>query len=164
MSFISNRTKAKFYNDSKMTFLVQSDCVDIIFKIKRGVYLTVSVYSLSDNRLLLACSWGNFWNRLDKMKNREDVLVRLKRSCPLASNIFTNTVSPHFVYMDKDKQEGAVVLEMKIPIQTNSISDYLHDKVLSKAIELMSYNLNLYAELEENCPFATWRNDLKNLK
>lgn len=164
MSFISNRTKAKFYNDSKMTFLVQSDCVDIIFKIKRGVYLTVSVYSLSDNRLLLACSWGNFWNRLDKMKNREDVLVRLKRSCPLASNIFTNTVSPHFVYIDKDKQEGAVVLEMKIPIQTNSISDYLHDKVLSKAIELMSYNLNLYAELEENCPFATWRNDLKNLK
>lgn len=147
-----------------MTFLVQSDCVDIIFKIKRGVYLTVSVYSLSDNRLLLACSWGNFWNRLDKMKNREDVLVCLKRSCPLASNIFTNTVSPHFVYMDKDKQEGAVVLEMKIPIQTNSISDYLHDKVLSKAIELMSYNLNLYAELEENCPFATWRNDLKNLK
>ena len=163
MSFISNRTKAKFYNDSKMTFLVQSDCVDIIFKIKRGVYLTVSVYSLSDNRLLLACSWGNFWNRLDKMKNREDVIVRLKRSCPLASNIFTNTVSPHFVYMDKDKQEGAVVVKMKIPIQTNSISDYLHDKVVSKAIELMSYNLNLYTELEDNCPFAAWKDDLQNL-
>ena len=164
MYFISNRTKAKFYNDSKMTFLVQKDCIDIIFKIKRGVYLTVSVYSLSDNRLLLACSWGDFWNRLEKMKNREEMLVRLKRACPLAFNIFTNTVSPHFVYMDEDKQEGAVVVEMKTPIQTNQISDYLHDKVVSKAVELMSYNLNLYTELEENCPFAVWKNDLRDLK
>lgn len=163
MTFISNRVKAKFYNESKMTFLVQKDCIDIIFKIKRGVYLTVSVYSLSDNRLLLACSWGKFWNRLDKMKNREVVLVRLKRSCPLAYNIFTNTVSPHFAYLDKDKQDGAVVLEMKIPVHTNSIYDYLQDKVVNKAIELMSYNLNLYTELEENCPFPAWKYDLKNL-
>ena len=48
MSFITNRTKANFYNESQMTFFVQKDCVDIIFKIKKGVYLTVSAYSLSE--------------------------------------------------------------------------------------------------------------------
>lgn len=164
MSFISNRTKANFYNKSKMTFLVQKDCVDIIFKIKRGVYLIVSVYSLCDNRLLLACSWDKFWNRLEKMKNRKDVLVRLKRACPLASNIFTNKVSPHFAYLDKDKEQGAVVVEMKAPVQTNSIADYLNEKVVEKAIELMGYNLSLYSELEEKCPYSTWREDLQNLK
>ncbi len=60
MSFITNRTKANFYNESQMAFFVQKDCVDIIFKIKKGVYLTVSAYSLSEGRLLLACDWGHF--------------------------------------------------------------------------------------------------------
>ena len=162
--FISKRTSAQFYNESQMTFLVRKECVDIIFKIKRGVYLTVSVYSLSDCRLLLACSWDGFWNRLKSMKNRDDVLARLKRTCPLAANIFTNTVSPHFVYLDKDEKEGAVVVEMKAPVQTNSISDYLHESVIKKAIELMNYNLNLFVELEEKCPFSAWRQDLQALK
>lgn len=163
MSFISKRTSAQFYNESQMTFLVRKECVDIIFKIKRGVYLTVSVYSLSDSRLLLACSWDGFWNRLKSMRNREDVLARLKKVCPLAANIFTNTVAPHFVYLDKDEKEGAIVIEMKAPVQRSSIADYLHEKVVEKAIELMGYNLNLYSELEEKCPFPAWRQDLEGL-
>lgn len=52
MFFLTSHTKAQFYNDSQMTFLVRKDCVDIILKIQRGVYLTVSVYSLSEGRLL----------------------------------------------------------------------------------------------------------------
>ncbi|MBO1715700.1 hypothetical protein [Bacteroides xylanisolvens] len=49
-------------------------------------------------------------------------------------------------------------------MQINSISDYLHGKVIERAIELMMYNLNLYCELEENCLFSTWKSDLQNLK
>ena len=163
MAFISKRTSAQFYNGSQMTFLVRKDCVDIIFKIKRGVYLSVSVYSLSDRRLLLACDWGGFWNRLKSMRNRDDVLARLKKACPLAANIFTNTIAPHLAYLDKDEKGGAVVIEMKAPVQTNSITDYLHEKVVEKAIELMEYNLNLYTELEEKCPFPAWRQDFEGL-
>lgn len=97
------------------------------------------------------------------MRNRTDVLARLRKACPLAANIFTNTVAPHFVYLDKDEKEGAVVVEMKAPVQTNNISDYLHEKVVEKAIELMGYNLNLYTELEEKCPFPVWKQDLDAL-
>lgn len=164
MSFISKRTSALFYNGSRMTFLVRKECVDIIFKIKRGLYLSVSVYSLSDNRLLLACDWGGFWNRLRNMRNRVDVLARFGKTCPLAANIFTNTVSPHFVYLDKEEKQGAIVIEMKAPVQTNSITDFLHVKVVEKAIELMKYSLNLYTELEEKCPFPAWKKDLDVLK
>ena len=163
MLFIHKRTSAKFYNHSRMTFLVQKDCVDVVFKIRRGVYLTVSVYALSKGRLLLACAWGEFWNRLKKMRNHDDVIARLKKTCPLTANIFTNTESPHFVYLDKENKEGAIALEMKAPIETNSISDYLHEKVVAKAIVLMEYNLNLYTELEEKCPFPIWKQDLQSL-
>ena len=66
--------------------------------------------------------------------------------------------------MDDKRKEGAVVLVMKTPVSTNSISDFLHEKVVKKAIELMNYNLNLYVELEEKCPFSTWKQDLEALK
>lgn len=85
-------------------------------------------------------------------------------TCPLAANIFTNTVSPHFVYLDKEQREGTVVLEMKAPVQTNSIADYLHEKVVEKAMELMKYNLNLYVELVEKCPFPDWKANLEKLR
>ena len=78
MFFLSNRTKAQFYGDGQMTFLVQKDHVDIIFKVQKGVYLTVQVYSLAEGRLLLACPWGEFWNRRKRMRNREEVLANLK--------------------------------------------------------------------------------------
>lgn len=164
MFFLSNRTKAQFYNDSQMTFLVQKEHVDIIFKVNKGVYLTVEVYALCEGRLLLACAWGEFWNRLKRMRNREEVLAKLKKTCPLGANIFTNTVAPHFAYVDPDQKVGAVVVEMKAPAQKNSIADYLHEKVVEKAMELMKYNLNLYVELDEKCPFPQWKSDLKNLK
>lgn len=163
MFFLSNRTKALFYGEGQMTFLVQKDHVDIIFKVNKGVYLTVEVYSLSEGSLLLACAWGEFWNRLKRMRNREEVLAKLKKACPLAANIFTNIVAPHFAYLDSDQEQGAVVVEMKAPAQTNSIADYLHEKVVEKAMELMKYNLNLYVELDEKCPFAQWKKDLELL-
>lgn len=98
------------------------------------------------------------------MQNRNVVLSKLKKACPLAANIFTNTTAPHFAFLDKDENEGAVVMEMKALVQINSISDYLHEKLVEKAIELMKYNLNLQCELEDKCPFPQWKKDLMNQK
>ena len=164
MSFIHRRTKAQFYNDSNITFLVQKDCVDFIFKVKRGVYLIVSVYSLSGDRLLLACLWDGFWNRLRYMNNRKDVISRLEKTCPLTSGIFTNSSSIHFAYIDKEQENGAIVLEMAAPVQSNNIADFLHGQVVNHAMKLMEFNLDLYCELEDKCPFAAWKEDLIKLK
>ena len=164
MSFINRRTKAQFYNDSSITFLVHKDCVDIIFKVKRGVYLIVSVYSLSGDRLLLACLWDGFWNRIRYMNNRKDVISRLEKTCPLTSGVFTNTSSIHFAYIDKELKNGAIVLEMAAPVQSNNIADFLHEQVVNHAMKLMEFNLDLYCELEDKCPFAVWKEDLIKLK
>ena len=163
MSFINRRTKAQFYNDSSITFFVQKDCVDIIFKVKRGIYLTVSVYSLSGDRQLLACLWDGFWNRLRHMNNRKDVTSRLEKTCPLTSGVFTNTSSIRFAYIDKEQENGAIVLEMAAPVQSNSIVDFLHEQVVNHAMKLMEFNLDLYCELEDKCPFTAWKEDLIKL-
>ena len=164
MFFISSSCKAQIYNGSQVTFYVRKECVDIIFKIRRGVYLTVSVFSLSDSRLLLACIWDSFWNRLRNMRNRIDVIKKLTGASPLAAEIFLKTSGVHFAYIDIDQKVGAVVLEINAPVLTNNISDFLHHDVVDKAMELMQYNLNLLVELEDNCPFSQWRVDLETLK
>ena len=164
MFFISNKCKAQFYNGSHVTFLVRKECVDVVFKIRRGIYLTVSIYSLSGGRMLLVCVWGDFWNRLKTMRNRKDVLTKLEKTCPIAAEIFYNKIEPHFAYLDHEQSVGAVVLEMNAPVLSDNISDFLHQNVVDKAMELMQYNLNLLVELEENCPFPQWKIDLNQLK
>lgn len=172
MTFITNRSKAQFYNGSRMTFYVKKDCVDIIFKIKKGVYLIVSVNFLSEDRLLLSCDWGMFWNRFKSMRNRKNVFLKLNKVCPLATvtlkNAFETVINekslPHLVYIDKEQTKGALALEMKAPVNTNSISDFIHESVLEKAVELMEYNLNLYCKLNEKCPFSAWKDDLAAFK
>lgn len=164
MFFISSSCKAQFYNGSHVTFYVRKECVDIIFKIRRGVYLTVSIFSLSDGRLLLACAWDSFWNRLRSMRNRNDVLKKLMGSCPLAADIFLDTSDPHFAYIDAEQKVGAIIKEMNVPIISNNITDFLHNDVLKNAAKLMEYNLNLLVELEENCPFLQWKKDLERLR
>lgn len=98
------------------------------------------------------------------MRNRKDVLKRLGKTCPQAAKIFTQTDASHFAHIDKELTIGAVVLEMKAPVVTNNVSDYLHEKVVEKAVEIMHYNLNLFCELDEKCPFSTWKTDLKQMK
>lgn len=49
MFFISKRTKAQFYNMSQMTFLVQKDSVDIIFKVQRCIYFIIHEKALKEN-------------------------------------------------------------------------------------------------------------------
>ena len=164
MFFINNRCKAQFYNNSQVTFYVRKECVDIIFKIRKGVYLTVSVHSLSDDRLLLACDWGNFWNRLKYIPNYKHVIAKLEKACPLTVDLFLKTSGIHFAYIDKEQQVGAIVIEMRAPIISGNVSDYLHKEVIEKAMVLMKFNLNLLVEMEENCPFQQWKIDLEGLR
>ena len=136
----------------------------MIFKIRRGVYLTVSAFLLSDGRLLLACVWDEFWNRLRSMRNMNAVLKKLKTLCPLSVEIFLKPSGIHFAYIDNEQRVGAIVLEMNAPVQSNNISDFLHQDVVNKAMELIQYNLDLLVELEDNCPFLQWKIELKQLK
>ena len=90
MFFLTSYTKAQFYNNSKITFLVRRKTIDIIFKIRRGVYATVNVYTLSNDRLLLACSWEEFFNRLLNKEKPDKTLKKLQNKCPITFKALTH--------------------------------------------------------------------------
>ena len=78
--------------------------------------------------------------------------------------LFLKTSGIHFAYIDKEQQVGAIVIEMRAPIISGNVSDYLHKEVIEKAMVLMKFNLNLLVEMEENCPFQQWKIDLEGLR
>ena len=107
------------------------------------------------------------------MRNREEVLRKLKRSCPRCANIFTNTVAPHFSYLGAHSTDsgtglkaGYVVKEITLHSTANGalpLAEMVSDKVVEAAVELMKYNLELQVEIEEKCPFPQWKHDLQLL-
>lgn len=126
MFFISKRYKVQFFNDGKKTFLS-----------RRIVWISSSKFAkaciLWYKSMLFrwkgsVCTWGEFWNRLKRMYNRNQVLAKLQKACPLAGN---NTIDP-LAYLDGDQNEGAIVIEMKVPVMTDNITDYLHEQVVSR--------------------------------
>lgn len=83
---------------------------------------------------------------MHNMHNREEVIRILLKTCPLVANIFTNQQAPHFAYLDNEQKEGAVVVEMKSPQSVTSFTDFMQDKVIEKATELIRCNLKLQVE------------------
>lgn len=161
MYFLTSHTKAQFYNNSRITFLVRNKSVDLIFKIKRGTYTTVNISTLSNERLLLVCNWDNFFNRLQNIKYHKGLLNKLRDKCPSTYKALTSKEGIHLAFLDTG--HGAIVLEIKAPILSNNISDFLHENVIENAIKLMSFNLKIQEEIEENCPFPVWKHDLQQI-
>ena len=50
--------------------------------------------------------------------------------------------------------------EMKALVLINSIANILHEKVISKVMEPMTYNLNIQCEMEDKCPFKQLKIDI----
>lgn len=98
------------------------------------------------------------------MRNRQEVLTRLGKYCPLSYNIFAETDDdPGFAYLDEEQELGAVAVEMEAPYKTNYVDAFFHKKVVDKAIDLMKYNRDMFIELGEKCPFPQWKKDLEAL-
>ena len=57
-------------------------------------------------------------------------------------------------------------VNLKGGVQLDNYMNALYKSFMvnSHAMELMKYNLNLYVELDEKCPFPQWKSDLKKLK
>lgn len=46
------------------TYIVRKDAVEIVFKMKRGIYLVVNLTRVNGSRGMLFAGWGNYWKRL----------------------------------------------------------------------------------------------------
>lgn len=84
---LSTKAGATFSLDSpELTFAVRKDVVEIIYKVKPGVYMVVNFARVDATRGMLFVNWGRFWNR---MTNEKLQLPKVEKCCPLLFELLT---------------------------------------------------------------------------
>ncbi len=157
----SERAGATFLGEApRMTVAVRKDCVELVWKIQSGVYLTVNLCRVDGERGMLFAGWGRYWRRL---ANEKAQMPKVEKCCPLLYGILVGEDPDGVTQMDfgrsaEDCENGFgvdVTLPKGLPLYA-----CLTPAVLNKAERLHVKMMNVYNELVECPPFPDWYSGL----
>ena len=158
---LSTKAGAAFSLDCpQFTFAVRKDVIEIIYKVKPGVYLVVNLVRVDATRGMLFVNWGRFW---DRMTNEKLQMPKIGKCCPLLFELLTGDDKDGIGEMDlglsaEDADHGfglEVVLSDKLPLLLS-----LNPSVINKAGVMRKKMLAIYNELVTNPPFPAWKSGL----
>ena len=140
----------------EFTYAVRKDVVEIIYKVKPGVYMVVNFARVDATRGMLFVSWGRFW---DRITNERLQLPRVETCCPVLYEVLTGGDKDGIMEMEfgmsaevADHGFGVEVsLSDKLPLLLS-----LTPSVINKAGVMRKKMLTIYHELVKNPPFPAW--------
>ena len=158
---LSTKAGATFSLDCpKFTCAVRKDVVEIIYKVKPGVYLVVNFARVDATSGMLFVNWGRFW---DRITNETLQLQKVEKCCPVLYEVLTGDDKDGIVEMEfgasaEDAVHGfglEVALSDKLPLLLS-----LTPSVINKADAMRMKMLTIYNELVKNPPFPAWKSGL----
>ena len=161
---LSTKAGATFSLDSpELTFAVRKDVVEIIYKVKPGVYMVVNFARVDATRGMLFVNWGRFWNR---MTNEKLQLPKVEKCCPVLFELLTGDDKNGIMEMEfglsaDDAEHGfgmEIGLSDKLPLLLSLIP-----AVINKAGDLRKKMLTIYNELVTHPPFPAWKSGLEEV-
>ena len=161
---LSTKAGATFSLDCpQYTIAVRKDVVEIIFKVKPGVYLVVNLSRVDATRGMLFVNWGSYWNRLTNEKLQ---LPKLEKCCPVLYEILTGDDKDGIIEMKfgatAEDAEHGFGLEVALPDKL-SLLLCLTPSVINKAGIMKNKMLTIYNELVKNPPFPAWKTGLEEV-
>ena len=157
----STKAGATFSLDCpQFTYAVRKDVVEIIYKVKPGVYLVVNLARVDATHGMLFVNWGRFWNR---MTNDKLQMPKVEKCCPVLYEVLTGDDKEGITEMEfglsaDDAEHGfgmEVGLSDKLPLLLS-----LNPAVINKAGVMRKKMLTIYNELVTNPPFPAWKSGL----
>lgn len=137
---------------------VKKDCIELIYKIKPGVFMIVNLLRTKGDEVLLFTNLGNYFKRL---QNPQVQLPQIKRTCPKLYRILTG-----------DDE----VKELELPATSTHGFDITYKVVLDQALfasidknvlkcftGFVQKNLDIFFQLQNTPPFPAWKDGLKEL-
>lgn len=158
---LSTKAGATFSMDCpKFTCAVRKDVVEIIYKVKPGVYLVVNFARVDATSGMLFVNWGRFW---DRITNETLQLQKVEKCCPVLYEVLTGDDKDGMIEMEfgasaEDADHGfgiEVPLSDKLPLLLS-----LTPSVINKAGAMRLKTLMIYNELVKNPPFPAWKSGL----
>lgn len=78
--FLSTTAGATFNEQTpNLTFAVRKACIELIFKIDRGVYAVINMSHGAKDKVLLTANWNRYFQRV---KNPDVQIPRVQKTCP----------------------------------------------------------------------------------
>ena len=145
------------------TYAVRKDVIEIIFKIKPGIFIVINFARIDATRGMMFAGWGNYWNRL---ANPERQMPQVAKTCPTLYAVLTGKDKDGIVEMDfgnspQDFEHG-FGLEVSLPANV-PLTLCLNSDIIKKAGTLRNKMTIIRNELVFNPPFPDWKSGLDEL-
>lgn len=157
-TFLQSSVGVTFYRGQNKTACFKKDFIECIFKLNRGQYVIIHVMVMEGKQVVLFANWGNYFYQLHSNKIvRKSVLRAMRNSCPKFSKLFTEEGSISCFSFAED------FTGLVLPIELDEEFDIFfigNKKNWEAAEELKNFSLNIYNEINTNCPLVDWKNRL----
>lgn len=157
----SERAGATFLGETpQFTMAVRKDCVELVWKIRAGVYMTVNLCRVEGERGMLFAGWGRYWKRLT---NEKAQLPKVEKCCPLLYGILVGEDPDGVTQMDfgRSEEECENGFGVEVPLLKGlPLYACLTPAVLNKSEQLRVKMLKVYNELVASPPFPDWKSGL----
>ena len=145
------------------TYAVRKDVIEIVFKVKPGIFIVINFARIDATRGMMFAGWGNYWNRLT---NPERQMPQVAKTCPVLYDVLTGKDKDGIVEMDfgnspQDFEHG-FGLEVSLP-QNVPLTLCLNSDIIKKAGTLRNKMTIIRNELVFNPPFPDWKSGLDEL-
>lgn len=158
---LSTKSGATFNLETpNMTFAVRKDVIEIVYRIKTGVFQIVNFSRIDAGRGMLFMNWGDYFRRLS---NEKAQMPKLQKHCPTLFDILVGEDKDGVKEMDFGRSEeefehgfgvevkisGQLPLPLCITPEIVNIADIMHVKMLK-----------VYNEIVTDTPFPAWKTGL----
>lgn len=158
---LSTKSGATFNLEApNMTFAVRKDVIEIVYKVKPGVFQIVNLSRIDVDRGMLFMNWGDYFRRLS---NEKAQMPKLQKHCPTLYDILVGEDKDGVKEMDfgrsEEECEHGFGIEVKISGQL-PLPLCITPEIVNKAGMMHVKMLKVYNEIVTDVPFPAWKTGL----
>lgn len=161
--FLDTKAGATFFEElPNLTICPRKECIEIIFKLKPGIYVIINMRRYSEDKIMLFANWDNYFMR---MQNPEAQLPRIKKNCPTLYAVLMDEDKDNVIQL-RHKNEKAFESGLGVICKVDGeapIFALIDEPMLDKVTMLVNKVIDIYNELNSNPPFPSWKEGLKDL-
>ena len=164
--FLSSTAGATFNQETpNVTLNVRKECVELIFKLDRGMYAILNMVHNQHDGITLLSNWCRYF---DRFRNPQVQLPMIERNCPTLFAVMQNADKDNVYEIELgeglvggDKVHG-FALNMDSDIHTPLMAS-LNMDILRAGYTLLNKCTKIYSELQRTPPFPGWKDGLKDV-
>ncbi len=166
-AFLQKSAGATFFQGDNVTVVSHKYYVELVMRLASDAkwYVVVAVEYAGEDQVSIICDWNGYFGRIDKMPDPDKVLSRLKSSCPKLWSLVYGEAEYNILSLENERGEfGSGVgktIKMKVDLRRPFVATALDERVVSEAMKLGRYSVELYNEIMRDCPLRAWKDDLK---